>query len=356
MFLINILVASALLLSYISTFINSKLCAALSFLGLVYPILLIVNIIFVIFWISFKSKKYLLSLLIIFIGWKYIISFFNINFNNYDIVNTKNNIKVLTYNVRVFNRWNWLKDKDIVIQTVDYIKQSEANIVCLQEFYSNPLGNNNIVDSIKDKANLINAHVSYAVKNNKPSNYGIATFTNYPIIGKGSVESSKNSNFCIYSDVIIKGETIRIYNIHLESIHLGYDDYDLIKNINKTDTINVKGIRSIYAKMEKSFKKRAIQADLISQSIANCKYPIILCGDFNDTPVSYVYQTILGTLTDSFSESGNGIENTYISTFPAFRIDFIFHSVHLQSLYHKTDHINFSDHYPVFTVLKMNDK
>ncbi len=298
-----------------------------------------------------------MSFFIILIGWQYLLNLCHFGNSNTKSSNNKLNVKVLTYNVRLFNRWMWLKDKNIDIQTIDYITKAKANIVCIQEFYSNAEKGNNTVDSIKNKSQLKNAHVVYAETKTRKLNYGIATFTSYPIVNKGKLRYGMNKNFCIYTDVRIADTTVRIYNIHLESIHLGYDDYDVIKNISNTDTINVnvKGIGGIYKKLRKSVKNRTKQADIIAESIKKCKYPVILCGDFNDTPFSYSYHTISDGLTDSFTESGSGFENTYKNNMPLVRIDFILHSKDFKSFLHKTVEVNFSDHHPVESSMQISN-
>jgi endonuclease/exonuclease/phosphatase family metal-dependent hydrolase len=350
---VNLLVAFALLFSYLSPYISPVDFYGFAFLGLFYSFLLFVNLLFIVFWAFMRSKRLLISLLTVLIGWSFLTSFFQISFNKKVIDHNKQDIKVLTYNVRVFNRWNWSKEKNLGMKTINYIKKTGSDIVCLQEFYSDESNGKNTVDSIKVNSKLKNAHISYATRNNKTFNHGIATFTSYPIVEKGKVKLKQDENFCIYTDLQIDKDTVRVYNLHLESIHLGYDDYHLIENINNTDTINVRGIRSILSKLKRGYTKRARQADVIAAHIETCQYPVIICGDFNDTPVSYVYKRLTKRMLDTFQESGNGIGSTYINKYSTFRIDFVLHSANLLSFNHRTPRIEFSDHYPVLCSLKL---
>ena len=350
---LNILSALALLLSYLSAYISPVDFYGFAFLGLIYAFLLLINILFVILWLLLKSKRFLISLVAILVGWNFLTSFFQISFNKKVFEHNEQELKILTYNVRVFNRWNWSKEKNLGMKAINYIKKTSADIVCLQEFYSDKLNGKNTVDSIKSNSTLANAHISFATRRARTFNYGIATFTSYPIINKGKVKLKQDENFCIYTDLLIDKDTVRVYNLHLESIHLGYDDYHLIENINKTDTIDVRGIRNILSKLKKGYQKRARQADVIAAHIETCQYPAIICGDFNDTPVSYVYKRLTNSLVDAFRLSGNGIGSTYINKYSTFRIDFVLHSDKLLSFNHKTPRIEFSDHYPVMCSLKI---
>ncbi len=346
--------AFALLFSYLSAYISPVDFYGFAFLGLIYSFLLFANLLFIVFWAFMRSKRLLISLLAILIGWNFLMSFFQISFNKKVFKYNEQEIKILTYNVRVFNRWNWSKEKNLDMKTINYIKKTSSNIVCLQEFYSDDSNGKNTVDSIKVKSKLQNVHVSYATRNNRTFNHGIATFSTYPILAKGKVKLKQDENFCIYTDLLIDDDTVRVYNLHLESIHLGYDDYHLIENINNTDTIDVRGIRSILSKLKRGYKKRARQADVVAAHIETCQYPVIICGDFNDTPVSYVYKRLTKKMLDAFQESGNGIGSTYINKYSTFRIDFVLHSANLISFNYRTPPIEFSDHYPVLCSLKFN--
>ncbi len=351
---INIVSATLLLLSYLSVYISPVKFSGFAFLGLIYAFLFFVNIIFLILWIFLKSKFFLISTFSIILGWNFLTNFIQLNFNHKEFNTEQQTIHILSYNVRVFDLWNWSSEKNSAIQTFDFIRKSKAKIVCLQEFYSSKIKGKNAEDSLLNNSILKYAHISYTVKNNKTYNHGIATFSTYPIIAKGNLELNKGDNFCIFSDIQVGKDTIRVYNLHLESIHLGYDDYHLIETINSSDTINVKGIKSILYKLKRGYKIRAMQSALVVSHFDKCPYPIILCGDFNDTPVSYVYEQMTKKLLDSFCESGNGIGSTYINKYSTFRIDYILHSPDFKAFNFETPHIEFSDHYPVECIIQIN--
>jgi endonuclease/exonuclease/phosphatase family metal-dependent hydrolase len=344
---LNIGLAFLLLLSYLSAFVSPVDFYPLAFIGLIYPVLLFLNLIFAIFWITRKSKIFLISTLCILLGWSYLSRFIQITIFDKNTRPELQKVKVLSYNVRIFNLWQWSDEKNRANKIYNFIRKSNSNIVCLQEFYSKDEKGKNAKDSLLNKSSLKNSYISYTIRNKKETNYGIAIFTSFPIIYKGNLQINEKDNCCIYTDLKIKEDTIRVYNIHLESIHLGNEDYYLIDNFEKQDSIDVKGIKNIYSKFKKGYIKRAMQVKMVAKHISKCKYPVILCGDFNDTPFSYVYQQLTNNLDDAFRLSGNGIGNTFINRYRTFRIDYILHSPNLVSFDFKVQHIKYSDHYPV---------
>jgi endonuclease/exonuclease/phosphatase family metal-dependent hydrolase len=142
--------------------------------------------------------------------------------------------------------------------------------------------------------------------------------------------------------------------MHLQSIRFQKADYKFIEQVSNdtTDTKDeMEKSKTILRRLKRAFVKRAVQADAIAAHIKNCKYKVIVCGDFNDTPASYVYNTVRGDLKDAFIESGAGFEQTYAGKFPRFRIDYILHSKEFNSKeYHHVSESN-TDHYPIVSYI-----
>ncbi|HJX71125.1 MAG TPA: endonuclease/exonuclease/phosphatase family protein, partial [Bacteroidales bacterium] len=170
----------------------------------------------------------------------------------------------------------------------------------------------------------------------------------YPIVHKGVIEFTGTKNASIYSDIRINDDTVRIYNCYLQSTQLQKDDYNLFDSIIFSyNTRRLLKIRDISYRLKDAYLKRSRQVESLSRHIRNSPYPCIICGDFNDTPVSYTYHKLKGKLKDAYLESGTGIGNTYFGNFPSFRIDYILHSKSLNTIEFETKRIELSDHYPI---------
>jgi len=240
----------------------------------------------------------------------------------------------------------------------DFIKKESADIICFQEFFNDVTNKFTTLDTLIKFQKAKYYNTEYTSDTNSTNKFGIATFSKYPIIHSGKILFPPVTyNGCIFSDIIIDKDTVRIYNVHFESIKLSKEDYNLaedISNINKPRGSKVelkqKSVQ-LLKRLKNAFIKRAPEARLVANSIEKCKYPIILCGDFNDTPTSYVYHLISSYLTDSFIESGSGFGQSYIGLLPTFRIDYIFHSNEFKSTELQTVHVEISDHYPIICYL-----
>ncbi|MCF6239804.1 MAG: endonuclease/exonuclease/phosphatase family protein [Bacteroidales bacterium] len=345
----NLLAATAILFAYASAYISPADVPFFAFLGLLYPFLLFINILFILFWLWRKDKFFMISVFAIIIGWNFLASFFQINFNKKDFKKNEKSLKVLSYNVRVFNLWNWSADKNRRIKTYDFIKDTHADIVCLQEFYSSKRLGKNAVDSLQKNSNLTYKYVSFTKNKTKVYHHGIAIFSIYPIVYKGTVKLENFENFCIYADIKTGKDTLRVYNVHLESIHLGDVDYQAIDNLDNDTLSNAVHYKNILKKLKTAYINRARQVDLIAAHIEKSPHKVILCGDFNDPPFSYSYHRITRKLTDAYMRSGIGFSSTYIHRFSIFRIDYILHTPSLKSYNYKRFKVELSDHYPIET-------
>jgi endonuclease/exonuclease/phosphatase family metal-dependent hydrolase len=354
---LNILFAVVLLLSYLSVYINPAKCWYFAFIGLSYPFFLAVNVLFLIYWTVRWKKAAIISLVVVSIGWTYITDYYRPGFMRHKKEQVKegsHSFRLMTYNVRIFNLYKWLKNSSRS-QIVDYIKSQSPNILCLQEFYIKGSGPYTIDNLDSDLKKTPFHHIAYTYSNNNKSFYGIATFSAYPIINRGSIRFSNSNNICIYTDVVIKDDTIRIYNSHLQSIHLIKRNYDFIDSIYIYRTENrLEGVKDISSRLRRAYIARSKQVDKIVANIKKSPYRVIVCGDFNDTPISYTYHKMKDRLDDAFVESGQGLGNTYSGSFPSFRIDYILHSKGLPTYDFECMKVELSDHYPLFCSFRLN--
>lgn len=257
--------------------------------------------------------------------------------------------RIMTYNVRLFNYYQWEEVKSVRDTIMNFVVNQEPEIACFQEFLTVSNRNGDSEDEIDQALDFLpNKHIFYTYKPNEFSNYGLATYSKYPIIRKGSIRFRNSYNACIYTDIKIESDTVRVFNVHLQSIKLKNNDYEAMDSLaHSINAQRIDEVKVISGRLKLAYMKRAQQVDELSWHIGQSPYPVIVCGDFNDTPVSYTYQQVRGKLSDAFMGSGRGIGNTYRGKLPSFRIDFIFHSPEFESNNYKTHKINLSDHYPV---------
>ena len=311
LFIINSLLLLLLLVSYIVPKVNPEFFWYISLLGIIFPFLLILNTLFAVYWIISWKKYFWANVVIITLGLSHIDKIVANQKNQIDyeelseLQNNKKHqfdqlINIMTYNVRLFNQNENLNDDKIENKILDMVKKEKPDILCFQEF--------NLTEKTKEIFNLFN------YKRNNDNKLQI--LTNYKVLKSGYIQSK---NICIYKDIVLN-DTIRIYNIHLQS------------NWVKT--------------MKYSYQKRVNEAIKIKKHINKSPYPVIICGDFNDTPISYTYSQLKNGLLDSFEESGIGIGNSYVSI-PTLRIDYILHSKEYKSYNYKKNKYKLSDHYPI---------
>jgi endonuclease/exonuclease/phosphatase family metal-dependent hydrolase len=354
LFLLNILAALALTASYFSAFVSPAKFWIFAFLGLFYPFLLATNILFILFWVIFRKYYFLVSFVCILAGFPFIKRI--IQFQNpfrdkyyyqhkYQPGNTS--FKLLTFNVRLFNLYKWEAKSDAESGIFHFIEREQPDIICFQEFYTrdnSSISEIQVRNALKNK----NAHIGYSLNKKNRSHFGIATFTSYPIVGKGEIRFPNTFNLCIYTDLKIGNDTIRIYNNHLQSIKFLKEDYGLLDTLKlKYNEKQMLGMRRMFSRVRDAFKVRAKQVDDVAAHISKSPHPVIVCGDFNDSPVSYSYQTMRKKLRDAFIESGNGIGYTYRGKFPSYRIDYILYNPIFRSYDYESPKLELSDHYPV---------
>jgi endonuclease/exonuclease/phosphatase family metal-dependent hydrolase len=182
---------------------------------------------------------------------------------------------------------------------------------------------------------------------------GLVIFSKYKAVNKGKLKISGSRTFGIYTDLLIDGDTIRIFNIHLASIRLQDSDIDFVLNPDFNNKQELKQhSSSIYGKLNKAFRLRELQMKHIISEVKKSPYAVILSGDFNDTPSSYVYHQLNKVLTDGFVEKGNRLSRTYAGELPYLRIDYTFASSQFAfKCYHRVIQY-YSDHFPVITILE----
>jgi endonuclease/exonuclease/phosphatase family metal-dependent hydrolase len=349
---VNVFFAFTLLISYLAVSISPEDFALPAFFGLAYPYLLLINIIIVIAWIALLRFEALISVIVIAIGFNHFSNYIKLSKPSGDKTNT---FKVLSYNVRLFNFYESKNGVYSVKKIVDFLKTQKADIICLQEFFI--LGNHAIEEQeiIKGLGGNYYSHMK-VFKVSKNRYYGIVTFSRFPIINKGEILHNNSSSLSIYSDIVIQKDTFRLFNNHLQSFLLKRMSRSFIEELASTENKETMDeMKNLSISLKEGFAKRALQAQLVKSYINKSPHPVIVTGDFNDTPVSYTYRKIRKGLNDSFVTSGYGAGFTYRGLYPANRIDYILYDNNLLNTYFEIKKVRYSDHYPIIAYFRTKD-
>lgn len=320
LFLINSVVAVVLLLSYLLPFVSPKSIPAFAVFSLLVPILIIINILFAVFWLIKLKKQFILSTLVLALGWMTASPFYQFSSKN----TAKNDdLKVMSYNVRMFNHYKWNDDTSITQKLFDFISDKNPDILAIQEFYNS------------DKISFSYPY-KYIKTKSKTNQFGLAIYSKYPIISSGSLDFKNSANNAIFTDIVRNEDTIRIYNIHLESLKI---------NPNK-ENFGEENSERLFKRLSEGFKKQATQTESYLKHEQNWKGKKIVCGDFNNTSYSWAYRQIASNKKDAFIEAGNGFGKSFNYFFPM-RIDFILSDNNSKINQFKTFKVKYSDHYPI---------
>ncbi|MEN8224566.1 MAG: endonuclease/exonuclease/phosphatase family protein [Bacteroidota bacterium] len=350
LWLINLVLAFALLASYLAAYVNPEITTIFAFLGLAYPYLLGINVLFVLLWIIKGRRKLFLSLIVILIGYNHIHDHIQI-MPGREASEEQDIIKVLSYNVQNMAHSNiGRKDDSVRDKVFGFLRSQKADIACLQEFSA--MGKDTLQMSLTDFPDAF--YINYNPKKDYRID-ALIILTRIPYHNSGSLSvPGEYHNFGIFIDIIQDGDTIRVYNLHLESIRLQHEDYQFVEDVSKgqaeKETFE-EGSKSILRKLHNAYQLRAKQTAVIVASLDQCPYPVIICGDFNDTPLSYAKHNISAGLKDAFVQAGHGMGNTFAGNLPPLRIDFILHSDVFTSYEFEVHKTSLSDHYPVSVYL-----
>lgn len=356
-FATNILAIILLLSSILAWTVLPSKITIIAYLGLVFPIILFINIAYLILWLIFWRWKYaLVQLIVIACCWPAVSTCFPIHFKSKTI--PENKIKVLSYNVRGFN---WLTGEKARNNPIfDYVVNSDADIVCFQEFVvSTSKGKKNAIteaelnDIMKDYP--YHSIIRIGEKKNKSYLYGIACYSKFPILETFKIPIESTYNGSVMHKLDIQGRNVTLVINHLESNRLTSEDKKLYKDFLKTrdrETFDDMA-HTLQDRLGTAYRIREEQVNLIRKYMNEQETDAtIVCGDFNDAPISYTYHTIKGdNLIDSYANTGFGQGITYHENYFWVRIDFIMHSPAFQSYNCTVDKVKYSDHYPIWTYL-----
>ena len=338
MFFLNIVLTVSTFVAYLLPFLAPKLFPLLSVFTLFMPLFFILNGLFFLYWGFQFKKRMIISGLVLLMG----ITFFNkfYKFSAKEYPENEKDFTVMSYNVRLFNVFKWLDRDDVPDTILTFINEKNPDILCIQEF------SNSAHIDLK-----VYSH-KYVLMEGNQIRTAQAIFSKFPIINQGNIVFPNSNNNVVFADIKKGKDIIRVYNMHLQSIKISPDVSELDeKNI---DAIDQGKSQKLFNRISEAFKQQQQQAEIIKEHKKDCPYPIIICGDMNNSAFSYVYRNIKGALKDSFEEAGVGFGATYKFRYYPARIDYIFadDTMKVKKFESFPDFEN-SDHYPIMARLSM---
>lgn len=330
---LNALVAVGLVITYLTPFIDPLSYKKLPIVGLFYPLLLLTNLTFSALWLFTSKKKYaLLSLLSILLGVQHVNTIIGLPESSDGIVQAAT-IAVGSYNIKGFEDIAW-KNNTFQPGAVKKLQKQFANLdfLCLQE------ADYETDQTLKKKLQFPYFHATK----------GTRIFSRNPFLDKGTIPFKSEYNSCTWVDIKVGKSIIRLYSVHLESNHISAETHQIIQRNGMGWKNRVRMFKDMLREYAYRNRLRVEQTQLMLKHIEKSPYPVIVCGDFNDAPLSYIYRKFSGTLKDGFSDKGNGFSFSYRGNIPFLRIDYIFSSPTLSFIDYQTlSTITYSDHYPV---------
>lgn len=343
----NACLAGLLLFSAYSPYIQPARHPVLSCAGLAFPVFWLLNFCFLVFWLVIQRyRSALLPLAGIVLSFPQLYAYCPVNFRTSQVPETA--CKVLSYNVMGFA--GDAKDADGQNPILSYLKHSGADVLCLQEYRtatSSRLLTQRDVD--RELAAYPYRRISYVGKGH---NNQVACYSKFPILSARTLDYPSEHNGSVIYELKWGNDTVTLINNHLESNKLTKSDKvlyeDMLKDPEKEKVKS--GMRLLVRKLAEASALRAPQADAVAREVdASPHRYLIVCGDFNDTPISYTHRTIARRLDDAFVGSGCGLGISYNQNKFYFRIDNILVSESLKAYNCTVDRsIKDSDHYPIW--------
>ena len=361
----NLLAVTLLLLTVLAVHIPPEKAQLLAMLGVAFEWLVYVNLFFALTWL-FTSRKLwcLVSILALVLSLSGIRNTWPNPFRDEEKPVAEHQLKVLTYNTHLLQNSTPVDRNELL----RYVKNSGADVVCMQEYAVYKDRHYPTFNAVKRflADDYPYTYFDFSVHNRRLQ-YGLAVYSKYPLINKQSIRIETQGNGANRCDIVIPSrghnDTVRLFNNHLQSNSLVPSDLDSLLHFHAY----------VPAKLPTAYAKRSAQARAVRAEIDRSPYPVIVCGDFNDVPVSYTYHTLSQGLNDAFLSSLHSqlsslhshlsslnshlsslhcsLGHTYVRRHVGIRIDYILSSPALRATDFRIDELPFSDHYPVAATL-----
>lgn len=254
-------------------------------------------------------------------------------------------LRVMSYNVHGLVTPGAKNMTAARLELSHFLEKQNADVICFQEYLLQLAKNSD--KQILDDVPFLKSY-PYAIR---MEGNDLAIFSRFPILNSGILLKREDSNGCTYADISVRGQNIRFYSLQLRSNVVSDIADNLAKRKDITNDDSWFNVGRMLVRFRRYGTIRAKDSEVVKKHINESPYPVILCGDFNDIPVSYSYKTLSDGLTDTFQETGSGVGTTYAGHIPALRIDYILTDPRYKPLNCFIFRVHHSDHYPVVSDL-----
>lgn len=328
-FFFNVIFAVVLLLACAVPYLSLEIFPFLSILSLGVPALVVANAIFFLYWLLGLKKQAFTSLFVLVFGYFVLGTFLKFSTKSTDF--KEDELKLMTFNVRGFNRYRFLDNDSIPQQIKSFIRKENPDILSFQEA------------GYDMEENYLDYPYHFLKKIHTGDKVHMGIFSKYPIINAEIIDFPNSINNGSYADILYKGDTLRLYNLHMQSLGITPG----------TGVLRSQSSERLLRRVTKAFKRQQQQAQIIADHKARSPYKTLVCGDFNNTQFSSVYHTIKGDMQDTFIEKGSGYGRSYNFLMIPIRIDFIMADSNFEVMVHKNYNEKYSDHFPVMASFRL---
>ncbi len=328
---LNLIFVFLLLVACAVPYLSVNFLPFLSFLSLAVPVLVAVNFIFLMYWAIQRKRQLFPSLFVLVFGYFVLGTFLKLNFPRNQF--HKEDLKIMSYNVESFNEFGWTERKNVFNAIQGLVKEEQPDIVCFQEV------------SINMEKEFLDYPYHYLKKISGGEKVHLGIFSKYPIINAETLTFPNSINNGSFADIAYKGDTLRLYNVHMQSLGITPG----------TGVLRSHSSKFLYRRVVNAFKKQEQQAEMIAEHKKASPYKTLLCGDFNNTQFSKAHHLLKGDMQDSFIEAGSGYGRTLNFLNIPLRIDFILADSSFEVKAHKNYNFRYSDHYPVMASFRLKE-
>jgi endonuclease/exonuclease/phosphatase family metal-dependent hydrolase len=337
--ILSAVVVFCTVLSYLAPYVHPRWFSPLAHFATLFPWLILLNLGFIVFWAVNKNRFAFYHFLILVIGWIHITAF--VGFSSPQPKSSKS-ITVLSHNLGTYLAGkNFLPQwEKATTEYIEYLKQyGDPDVVCIQEAAP-------VLRDLLIKKSGYPHHYLVGTKGN-------FTLSRFPLTAGADIPFEQTGNCALWTEIEVGKQKICVYNLHLQSNYVTLQTDQLLKSGEIEKKSSWLNIRSVFSRIGKNTIKRASQAELVAQSMRRQKQPILVCGDFNDTPNSYVYRVVSDGLQDAFREKGRGLGHTFAGSLPLLRIDYALASPHFVVTDAGVIHHKIADHYATYMVIEL---